>query len=329
MPTSSAVRALADAWWRRCQLHRCASGRADADERELLVGALAAAAGGRPGALELFERPLLDFSPSTRASDAGEPVDEARQAATRLPGGLLVERRRTLAATANRWGARVGSPEVAIAQLVQLRLIVTVGEKRHRAVDRLVDLMMVNACHGATDELQRASFTDPLTACPNRRAFERDLERELARCARAELDLSLVAIDVDGLKEINDSQGHAAGDRCLVRLVDTLRLALRSMDCVYRLGGDEFGLVLPDTSIDDAAVVVTRALRLGAPSFSWGSASYQSSGNADVAELSAAADAELYARRRRDRISVHVPRQGLQHASTPAEGDPAQTSGQG
>jgi diguanylate cyclase len=142
-----------------------------------------------------------------------------------------------------------------------------------------------------------------LTGCANRRAFERDLDRELARCARAELDLSVVAIDLDGLKAFNDSAGHAAGDRQLVLLVDTLRKALRSMDGIYRLGGDEFGLVLPDTSPDDAAVLIARAVRLGAPPFSWGTASYLSTGCAAVAELLAVADTDLYARRRATRAS--------------------------
>jgi len=207
-----------------------------------------------------------------------------------------------LAAAATRWGARVGSPVLAMEQLVQLRGLVAV-EPGQRAIARLIDLTMVNACRGATDELQRAAFSDPLTGCSNRRAFERDLDRELARCARAELDLSIVAIDLDGLKAVNDTAGHAAGDERLVLLVDTLRRALRSMDGVYRLGGDEFGVVLPDTSLEDAAVVMARAARLGAPRFSWGTASYSSTGCVSVADLLAVADADLYARRRATRVS--------------------------
>jgi GGDEF domain-containing protein len=70
------------------------------------------------------------------------------------------------------------------------------------------------------------------------------------------------------------------------------------MDGIYRLGGDEFGLVLPDTAPDDAAVLIARAVRLGAPPFSWGTASYLSTGCAAVAELLAVADTDLYARRR-------------------------------
>ena len=210
---------------------------------------------------------------------------------------IPIERRRTLAAAAERWGRQVGSPAGAVEQLVQLRYLVAERPVR-RTVGRLVDLAMVHACRGATDELQRAAFSDPLTGCANRRAFERDLERELARCARAELDLCVIAVDLDGLKSVNDRYGHAVGDRELVLLVDVLRRALRSMDGVYRIGGDEFGLVLPDTQPDDAGVVMARAVRLGAPPFSWGLASLLTSGCADPKMLVTAADSDLYSRRR-------------------------------
>ncbi|MGD1012635.1 MAG: GGDEF domain-containing protein [Acidimicrobiales bacterium] len=191
---------------------------------------------------------------------------------------------------------------LVVEQLVQLRTMFAT-ESGQRTINRLIDLTMVNACRGATDELQRAAFSDPLTGCANRRAFERDFERELARCARAELDLSVVAIDLDGLKVVNDTAGHAAGDERLILLVDVLRKALRSMDGIYRLGGDEFGLVLPDTSPDDALVLIARAVSLGAPPFSWGTASYLSTGCGGMAELLAVADADLYAKRRAVRSS--------------------------
>ena len=306
MPSASAIKALAEAWWQRCQVRRCASGRADADERELLLCALGAAVGGRSRLFGQADPRSEDpRSPEvvikTGSANATGPATATSPADATSPA-VPIERRRNLAAAATRWGARVGSPVLVVEQLVQLRLLVAV-EPGQRAITRLIDLTMVNACRGATDELQRAAFSDPLTGCSNRRAFERDFERELARCARAELDLSVVAIDLDGLKAFNDTEGHAAGDRQLVLLVDTLRKALRSMDGVYRLGGDEFGLVLADTSPDDAAVLIARAVRLGAPSFSWGTASYLSTGCAGVAELLAVADADLYARRRVKRAS--------------------------
>ena len=296
----STVEALAEAWWQRCQAHRCASGRADADERELLLNALGTAAGGFS---RLFEQssPPSGHPGSAMAATATRPPEvstsqDASEPRDATSPAVQIERRRILAAAATRWGSRVGLPVLVVEQLVQLRGLVAVGPGQ-KAIIRLIDLTMIHACRGATDELQRAAFSDPLTGCSNRRAFERDIDRELARCARAELDLTVVAIDLDGLKAVNDTAGHAAGDRQLVLLVDTLRKALRSMDGIYRLGGDEFGLVLPDTSPDDAAVLIARAVRLGAPSFSWGTASYLSTGSAVVAELLSVADADLYAQR--------------------------------
>jgi diguanylate cyclase (GGDEF)-like protein len=301
MPSSSAIEALAETWWQRCQARQCASGRADADERELLLHALGASAGSHSRLFGQAGLPGGDPGSPKVASGTSSPAVTSLRDAPLPPDATTpavpIERRRTLAAAATRWGARVGSPVLVVEQLVQLRGLVAI-EPGQRAIARLIDLTMINACRGATDELQRAAFSDPLTGCANRRAFERDLEHELARCARAELDLSVVAIDLDGLKAVNDTAGHAAGDRQLVLLVDTLRKALRSMDGIYRLGRDEFGLVLPDTSPDDAAVLIARAVRMGAPSFSWGTASYLSTGCAAVAELLAVADSDLYARRR-------------------------------
>jgi len=312
--SAAAIEALADAWWKRCEVHRCASGRADSDERQLLLRALGVAAGNRS---RLFgQADPRSEHPAGKA--AGSPSGSDGSGAE-----LPIERRRHLAVAATRWGARVGSPVLAVEQLVQLRGLVA-AEPGQRPMIRLIDLAMVNACRGATDELQRAAFTDPLTGCANRRAFERDLDRELARCARAELDLSVVAIDLDGLKAVNDTDGHAAGDRQLLSLVDSLRRALRSIDGVYRLGGDEFGLVLPDTSPDDAAVVVARAVRSGAPPFSWGSASYLSTGCSDVAELLAVADAALYARRRLTRMSPRPRRQRGRSGGAPRRRDSAE-----
>ena len=167
-----------------------------------------------------------------------------------------------------------------------------------------MDRALLVATRTATDELQVAAFSDPLTGCSNRRAFERDIERELARCARAELDLCVIAVDIDGLKAVNDSQGHAAGDRVLLQVVETFRRAMRSLDSVYRLGGDEFVLLLPDTSTDDAATVMSRMEQFGPPAFSWGVASYVSSGTNDVALLLAEADDALYDAKRSGKAKV-------------------------
>lgn len=222
---------------------------------------------------------------------------QGREPAAPRPARSVPQRRRALEHAAAAWGARVGSPNIAVEQMLLLRHLVSSGPDGER-LGRLVDKATLVATRSATDELQAAAFSDPLTGCSNRRAFERDLERELARCQRAELDLCVVALDVDGLKAVNDTDGHAAGDQVLLLLVETLRRALRGLDIVYRLGGDEFAVVLPDTSPEDASIVMARVEAMGAPSFSWGVASYQTSGGADPGVLLSIADEALYERRR-------------------------------
>jgi len=280
-----AIDGLARAWARRCQATGCATGPADTDERRELLICLESAA-----TADAVAHVRGAFSPRSRSVPAPSP----------RPASTVAARRKALEAAGTRWGACIASPTVVVEQVLLLRHLVTTGADGER-LGRLVDRVMLVATKAATDELQTAAFTDALTGCANRRAFERDLERELARCARAELDLCLVAVDLDGLKHINDSEGHVAGDRALLQLVEGLRRALRTLDGVYRLGGDEFVVVLPDTSLDGAQVVMTRVERLGAPSFSWGVASVLSTGGVDAAVLMSAADDALYERRRRAR----------------------------
>ena len=282
-PDIQAVRSLARAWVRRVHATGGAVGPADDAERYAFLLALEGAA-----------------TADAVARVQGAFVARRRESTAPRPAASIPRRRKALEHAAAAWGARVGSPTLVVEQLVLLRHLVTASPDGER-IGRLVDKAMVVATASATDELQRAAFTDPLTGCANRRAFERDLERELARCARAELDLTVVALDVDGLKVVNDSEGHAAGDRLLVQLVETLRRALRSPDGIYRLGGDEFAVVLPDTSADDAGVVLARVVRMGAPSFSWGVASFLATNCADPAMLLSVADDALYERRRATR----------------------------
>jgi diguanylate cyclase (GGDEF)-like protein len=95
-----------------------------------------------------------------------------------------------------------------------------------------------------------AALTDALTGLGNRRAFDRDLEIEIARAGRHSTSLSVLILDLDGLKAVNDGLGHQAGDLLLRCVGDELRRAFRLEDRIYRLGGDEFALLLPHTSGD-------------------------------------------------------------------------------
>lgn len=106
--------------------------------------------------------------------------------------------------------------------------------------------------------VERIALQDPLTGLGNRRAFERELRRSLALVARDHMPFTLVLADVDGLKKTNDRSGHESGDLLLQTVADALIRSCREADSVYRIGGDEFVLLLPDTDRRDYSVVRTR-----------------------------------------------------------------------
>jgi diguanylate cyclase (GGDEF)-like protein len=128
----------------------------------------------------------------------------------------------------------------------------------------LVAGLMVN---WLTQTIHSLARTDPLTGLSNRRTFEVELDRELARAQREQRPLSIVLLDVDNLKGINDSEGHAAGDRLLKSAGAAWNDKLRSGDLLARYGGDEFAALLPDCSGEDAIVVAGR-LRNATPNTS-------------------------------------------------------------
>ncbi len=102
------------------------------------------------------------------------------------------------------------------------------------------------------EELQASADTDYLLGIPNRRGFERELNRAIAYIKRYRAGGALVVLDVDRLKPINDAFGHAAGDQVLKAIVATLMAQVRASDVVGRLGGDEFALLLWNLSETDA-----------------------------------------------------------------------------
>src|SRR3954451_19647010 len=113
----------------------------------------------------------------------------------------------------------------------------------------------------AEDELRRLAMTDPLTGAANRRHFMERAPFEFARMRRYGNPVSLVMLDVDHFKRVNDAHGHAAGDAALILLVKCCRGLLRDTDLIGRLGGEEFALLLPDAT-DDAAFQVAERVRL-------------------------------------------------------------------
>jgi len=107
-------------------------------------------------------------------------------------------------------------------------------------------------------ELESLSSTDWLTSTLNRRAFEEKGQTEVERSRRYHLPMSVVAMDVDRFKLLNDSRGHAGGDKVLVAIADAMRGLLRSSDQLGRFGGDEFVVLLPATGMDGARELAER-----------------------------------------------------------------------
>lgn len=108
-------------------------------------------------------------------------------------------------------------------------------------------------------ELRDLAHTDPLTGLANHRGFHEALEVELEDAARSGAELSLVSIDLDDFKAINDAHGHPYGDEVLRGIGAQLRASVRDGDIAARVGGEEFALILPDTSSDGAYEVAERA----------------------------------------------------------------------
>ena len=142
------------------------------------------------------------------------------------------------------------------------------------------------------------SWHDPLTSLFDRRSFDRLLDMAVARSARYGWPFTLVILDLDGFKELNDTQGHMAGDALLRDLGERFRRALRFGDNAARIGGDEFAMILPNTEIDLVPTLVDRIREVpgfhsATPEFSYGVAQCPVDAD-DVDTLFRIADKRLY-----------------------------------
>jgi diguanylate cyclase (GGDEF)-like protein len=160
---------------------------------------------------------------------------------------------------------------------------------------------------GEVAAVTAAALTDPLTGVLNRRGFLEAAERELNRARRYQHPLALAFVDIRGLKAVNDTEGHLAGDRLLQRVTTLLRESARAHDLVGRIGGDELAVLLAEQSSDGAAAM-TQRVRAQIPSYrarlglvtAWdvtiGTATFPEDGDT-FDELLAAADRRLYQQR--------------------------------
>lgn len=167
------------------------------------------------------------------------------------------------------------------------------------------------------DRLYELSTSDSLTRLRNRRAFEERLQEEFARAVRHGSPLSILLVDLDRLKALNDRLGHRVGDDALSRVATAIRSGSRAMDVTARWGGDEFALLAPDTGGEDALRLAERVRALVAESGEAGQAITVSVGvvTLDVARrvadpevLMRAADEALYEAKRQGRNRIVAAR---------------------
>ncbi|MER3422366.1 MAG: hypothetical protein C4293_03190 [Nitrospiraceae bacterium] len=193
-----------------------------------------------------------------------------------------------------------------------LERVATVANYATLAIERSV-------LHQKTEELTRLSILDPLTGLVNRRHFEERLREEVERTKRHHSPLSLIMVDLDDFKAINDRFGHPVGDQALQTAARIIRQTVRTIDVACRYGGEEFAIILPHTPTSGAITIAERIcsefrkMDLGIPqgklrhaiTGSLGVASY--SNLADTPEaLIQQSDAALYTAKQRGKDQVVV-----------------------
>lgn len=203
----------------------------------------------------------------------------------------------------------------------------------NQSVDQIL-VWVVESYHTAQIQVvERRALTDRLTGLANREYFDHRFGEEIERARRYGYDLTLLMLDMDHLKWVNDHYGHPAGDRALRHVSEVLTSSTRAVDLVARVGGDEFAIVMPDTSLAAArhgimriqAAIAARpfvvqsgdsfALRL-----SIGAAAYPADG--DTAErLMSHADREMYEVKAESRLAPVLTGQDQPESGPPAQGE--------
>jgi len=265
-------------------------------------------------------------------------ADEQRNEMARLYSTLVLEMRATIAET-SAFGVDLGLEIAALQEAPSHEEI----DKRRSAV--LASLTQLSADHTElarkldavreflsilkagnkklNDELDRArklSLTDELTSLPNRRAFIRRLDDEVSRARRYGVTLSMVLIDIDNFKQVNDQHGHSAGDAVLRVYAEKILSSFRHHDMIARYGGEEFAVLLPNTDLDGVMRALLKVknqvpqancdvngVAIQIPTFSAGMAEYRPSES--PAQLIERADVALYRAKRhgRNRIESEQP----------------------
>ena len=299
----------------------------DADQRELIretledhfgrgtVVAVESRAAALAHNLDDFDLILSDYNlPDGTGMDL---LEEAKRR-SRTPVILVTgENVGQTAAEAIRRGAtdyvvKVGDYLFTIPLVVQKNLTVAKVKReneslRHELERALSELREKNVqLEQSLRRVEEVAATDPLTGLYNRRHFGKVLDQMFAEAQRYDTDLACVMIDLDGYKQLNDAYGHQVGDQILVVAGRVISANMRKMDVAARYGGDEFILLVPRASADEASQVAQRVReeyrqacrvllrRNEGPTMSVGIGSLQSDGPVTAEQLVARADGALY-----------------------------------
>ena len=271
-------------------------------------------------------------------AEAGTPSDALQEAA--LAAEDSAGRRLELTAVEERGCHALSAPlrRIADPTAVGAMTIARLGKAFNEA-ERDVFLYLVGQASASSEnvalheQVSEQAVTDELTGLANKRALSDVLEKEAARAHRFSHDLSLLMLDIDDFKRVNDTYGHPQGDQVLRVVGDVLRAESRGVDEPARYGGEEFAVALPETGSDGAAGLAERiraelerqsipfldregSLRITA---SIGVASIPASAR-DVSSLIAAADAALYAAKRGGKNRVE-PAPAVDGAAAADKGD--------
>jgi diguanylate cyclase (GGDEF)-like protein len=252
------------------------------------------------------------YLPRLRLPFAGEPSGAVRVFSSGEPffAGHLVGNPSISQRVVEQLGVNSALFEPVMRNEVTIGVLVIAWEETMEELPErvysLLELLAVEATVAieradAVARLETVARTDDLTGLANRRCWEEELPRELARAAREMRPVCVAMIDLDRFKEYNDEHGHQAGDRLLKKLASTWREMLRPTDVVARYGGEEFSLVLPNCTLERGAEVVERLRQAASEGQTCSVGLTVWNGHEDAEGLVARADAALYEAKRKGR----------------------------
>ena len=235
------------------------------------------------GSLLLFDESANQLTMSAARGIPSPVADVAPISVGEGIAGIVLRENRPLVATVDELG-RTSAPERRYKTKSFISYPIAIGDRRFGVLNLadkigggvydLHDLSVIDlvapqialaleraAWQQRANQFQLMSITDPLTGLHNRRYLEARLAEELSRSKRYNYPLSFMMIDIDDFKLYNDRNGHQAGDRALEITAQCLHAALRKVDVASRYGGEEFSILLPQTTLEEAGVIADRIRR--------------------------------------------------------------------